>query len=75
MGNHEYCTECGEDDFHYGYPCDPIKKAAQQGRKRKIELERNKRIRKLKADTPTLKKMGYEITVNEEYGYAQIRPK
>lgn len=26
MGNHEYCTACGENDFHMGRDCDPIKK-------------------------------------------------
>ena len=28
MGNHEYCVDCGESDFHYGRDCDPKKKAA-----------------------------------------------
>lgn len=25
MGNHEYCTTCGESDFHLGQPCNPLK--------------------------------------------------
>lgn len=23
MGNHEYCVECGANDFHLGEPCRP----------------------------------------------------
>lgn len=23
MGNHEYCPECEQNDFHHGRPCDP----------------------------------------------------
>lgn len=26
MGNHEFCTECGANDFHNGFPCDPERK-------------------------------------------------
>lgn len=35
MGNHEFCTECGESDFHHGRPCDPVKKATYQARQPK----------------------------------------
>jgi len=30
MGNHEYCTECGASDFHYGQPCNPKRLAKQK---------------------------------------------
>lgn len=30
MGNHEYCVDCGESNFHYNRPCDPYKLAAMQ---------------------------------------------
>jgi len=33
MGNHEYCMECGESDFHRGRPCDP-KKLVKKDRER-----------------------------------------
>src|SRR6185369_10614471 len=33
MGNHEYCDECGENDFHRGEPCNPEKRAAHQARR------------------------------------------
>jgi hypothetical protein len=39
MGNHEYCTECGLSNFHYGEPCPPKAKAAHQAREAEI-LER-----------------------------------
>jgi hypothetical protein len=38
MGNHEYCTGCGESDFHLGQPCDPVKKAAFQAREPQVDL-------------------------------------
>ena len=25
MGNHEFCEDCGESDFHLTRPCDPLK--------------------------------------------------
>jgi hypothetical protein len=30
MGNHEFCTECGESDFHYGVSCNPEKRQKYQ---------------------------------------------
>ena len=33
MGNHEYCMDCGENDFHLHRPCRP-EKLAEQKRKR-----------------------------------------
>ena len=27
MGNHEFCEECHENDFHHGRPCDPVRVA------------------------------------------------
>jgi hypothetical protein len=23
MGNHEFCPQCEQSDFHFGRPCDP----------------------------------------------------
>lgn len=45
MGNHEYCTLCGENDFHYNEPCNPEKRAKHQAdeaarMKRRIRAER-----------------------------------
>lgn len=38
MGNHEYCVNCGESDFHYGRKCNP-KLVAQRIAKEKQEFE------------------------------------
>jgi len=43
MGNHEYCVDCGESDFHYGRPCDPDKLAAEKERNR-LNEERSQRL-------------------------------
>lgn len=43
MGNHEYCSSCGESDFHYGYPCDP-KKLARQQKERAAQKERQEKL-------------------------------
>jgi hypothetical protein len=42
MGNHEYCGNCGESDFHYGRPCDPARVAIREARdkERKLKTER-----------------------------------
>jgi hypothetical protein len=36
VGNHEFCVECGESDFHRGEPCDPAVKAAYQALRKAI---------------------------------------
>ena len=41
MGNHEYCVDCGESDFHWGKPCNPEKVAARQAIERR-DAERKK---------------------------------
>lgn len=30
MGNHEYCSDCGANDFHHGRPCDLAQYAKRQ---------------------------------------------
>lgn len=69
MGNHEYCDECGESDFHYGRPCDPAKKAAHQAEQaanQKRADQETKRITQL-LDSVGLK---YDLT---RYGII-VRP-
>ena len=34
MGNHEFCTECGESDFHFGRSCNEKKRKEYQARKK-----------------------------------------
>jgi hypothetical protein len=43
MGNHEYCVDCGENDFHHGSPCNPESYRKHQEYKQQIE-ERDKKI-------------------------------
>ena len=43
MGNHEWCTDCHEKNFHYGRPCDPAKRKVVQdakAREAKEQLQR-----------------------------------
>ena len=42
MGNHEYCAECGENDFHFGEPCDPEAKAKFQRELRRLKERKEK---------------------------------
>ena len=37
MGNHEYCEDCGENTFHHGSPCDPVKVAERKNRAAEAE--------------------------------------
>ena len=43
MGNHEFCTECGESDFHWGRPCNEKKRKEQQDRRQSAKNNRIKR--------------------------------
>jgi hypothetical protein len=51
MGNHEYCTDCGANDFHHGRPCDPdrlAKKKAKEDIQNKAQADALKRLVALK---------------------------
>ena len=48
MGNHEYCPDCGESDFHYERPCNPIKKALMNRKKREAESAKQEQMEYLK---------------------------
>jgi hypothetical protein len=70
MGNHEYCEDCGENNFHNERPCNPEKVAD-----RKAMQDRNDRI--LQANISRMKNalasagIQYEM---DEYGNAIVRP-
>lgn len=49
MGNHEYCVECGENDYHYGQPCDP-KKVAKMKREQADREHKQKAREKWESD-------------------------
>lgn len=75
MGNHEYCDECGEDDFHYGLPCNPEKKAQQDARNQEIENRRQWRVDKIRSDIEKFVMMGYTTDIDETHGYVKLWPK
>ena len=75
MGNHEYCEECGESDFHLGRKCYPKKVAKVKAREAEVEMRLQACITKLKADMKTITSMGYSMEINTEYGCANIWPK
>ncbi|MES2213684.1 MAG: hypothetical protein V4473_02490 [Patescibacteria group bacterium] len=65
MGNHEYCEECGESNFHYNRPCDPERKAKYQ---REIEQKKEREVRGKQAAVSALKKLkklGYEGEIDQ----------
>lgn len=64
MGNHEYCEECGASDFHYGRPCNPIRKATHQSEKAAIK-NREKRAEAAAISTAqTLRNLGFEVEID-----------
>ena len=48
MGNHEYCSNCGESDFHRGQPCDPAKVAARQETGRLAQAKHEEQVSRAK---------------------------
>ncbi len=48
MGNHEYCEDCGENDFHLGRPCNPEKVKAKEAEAKKLKQEKEKRYAVIK---------------------------
>lgn len=62
MGNHEYCTACGENDFHWGQPCNPEKFKAHQDEQARIKAAWEKRVEntKKKLDAAGIKYSFYD---------------
>jgi ribosomal protein L44E len=71
MGNHEFCTRCHQNDFHWGEECNPehVKKVQDE------ELEANNRKLTRKERLLEVQK---ELTIRgfdskfDEYGYLII---
>jgi hypothetical protein len=40
MGNHEWCSNCELDDYHYGRDCDPVRVQARLDKEAKQEKEK-----------------------------------
>jgi hypothetical protein len=45
MGNHEWCVECEQSDFHRGRPCLPRHLAAARARRAAAKVSRGERAR------------------------------
>lgn len=62
MGNHEFCTLCHENDFHYGKPCNPTKRAkvlADEARYHIIKVNAIKYMEEILI--PKITELGIEI--------------
>lgn len=71
MGNHEYCTDCGASDFHFGRPCNPERLAKETARKKEIE-DRTVRLNEAAARVcKELVGLGYPAKIGE-YGHVVI---
>lgn len=61
MGNHEYCTDCGANDFHHGRPCDPERLAKKKSEQVARDVARDKAIKRLEALELQLEKQGIKV--------------
>ena len=68
MGNHEFCEDCGESDFHLHRPCDPKKVAARKAEAKKQGEEQQQCIGKMKLE---LEKAGIKYRL-DRYGNAIV---
>jgi len=69
MGNHEFCEECSESNFHYGRPCDPDRKAKYQAR-----LQRDRQADAAAIEVvKRLKKLGYQAEIHLSSGDVLIK--
>lgn len=68
MGNHEFCTSCGEDDFHRGSECNPETKRKYQ---EELQQRRERSAAATKRMEERLKAAGikYQLT---EHGHAMV---
>lgn len=64
MGNHEYCSECGESDFHYNQPCDPETKRKHKLNENITEEKYQKALTKALEICEQLVRMGYAAKIN-----------
>lgn len=74
MGNHEYCEDCGESDFHLHWPCDPVKLAKKK--REEEDWEEKKKDAKSKAKDivgKLLDSNGIKWTQDHD-GYTEVSP-
>lgn len=68
MGNHEYCEDCGESNFHLNRPCDPAKVAARKKQSARAEKTKQGCINRMKS---ALADAGINYTL-DSYGNAIV---
>jgi hypothetical protein len=70
MGNHEWCSNCEESDFHNHRECDPVK-VAQRIERERIQKERRDRLTLKMKQALDGAGIQYEM---DQYGNALVRP-
>ena len=68
MGNHEFCPDCHENDFHLHRPCDPVKVARINAEKAEAERIRQEGVSLMEV---ALHKAGIKYKL-DEYGNAIV---
>lgn len=74
MGNHEYCTGCGQSDYHFGQTCEeayPEKYEAHQKYLKHVQEQERQQETRVKATCEELQKLGYAAKVGQ-YGHVVI---
>lgn len=72
MGNHEFCTECHENDFHYGRPCDPEKRAKVVAAEEAAEKARKVGAKNLQRLADWLYGLGLDVEIGGHYESEEI---
>lgn len=66
MGNHEFCVDCEESDFHLGRPCDPVKFAAVRRKSDEARIRLDKHTAKAKRLIKWLGKKGIKAALDQQ---------
>ncbi len=69
MGNHEWCPNCEQDDFHSGRDCNPVLVQARLDREAKQQKEKTRCMDKM-INTLNANGITFEI---DSHGHAVIR--
>jgi hypothetical protein len=67
MGNHEFCEDCHENNFHRGRECDPVKKAKVDAEKQVHAAEKERGLVLLENLKAELEGRGIDV-MYIEYG-------
>lgn len=70
--NHEYCEDCGQNDFHMGRPCNPELKAKKDAERAENKRRMEESIRILTVLATELKSRGYDAEF-DQYNNLRVR--